>query len=792
MDIRGLEALLLAVERGEVRLEARDLKEPSSLAQEVIHARPYAFLDDAPLEERRTRAIQTRRWHDPAESGDLGRLDPEAIAAVRAEAWPQVRGPDELHDALMLTGFLTAAEIATGRSEAMLRDAPPAVGPPSAADGGWTEALEVLKAHNRVAAFRARPDAPAAWTAAERLPQILTALPGVSLLWTPELPNRPDLLRPLPPRAAPAGDVAAGAAAPPAAACGIPAATTLAPAACPEAGREDEALVEILRGRLESLGPVRAGALAESLGIAGQRADFALLALEQEGFALRGRFTPAAAASPLVASALAAAVASAGGPESLADGGDAAAASRDIEWCERRLLARIHRYTLARLRREIEPVSAAAYQSFLFSWQGIAGETPGGETPGGETPGGGTPGLAARRSRTSMPERAGGPEAVEAVLALLEGYEAPAAAWEKDILPARLEGYEPAWLDLQGLSGQFIWGRVRPAGGLQTLGPEGTRKTSLIKATPVAFLGRDNVDLWLSAAGPSPLPAPAPLAAAGEAGALSAATEGTAPEGPAGVVLEHLRRRGASFWREILRDTGLAAAEARDGIAELAALGWLTSDGFRGLRALLPAATPGGEGLERAGRWSLLRDGNTEVSAAGKGREAGLPGKDLETLARVMLRRYGVVFRKLVDRENLTPPWRDLVRTLRLLEARGEVRGGRFVEGFYGEQFALPEAVGLLRALRKQGGSGEWVSLCAADPANLQGIVTPGPRIPAQRKNRILFRDGIPVAGLDGGEVRILHAQEGGRDDDWETRLRSFVPRLRVIEPLPPIANQVG
>jgi ATP-dependent Lhr-like helicase len=283
----------------------------------------------------------------------------------------------------------------------------------------------------------------------------------------------------------------------------------------------------------------------------------------------------------------------------------------------------------------------------------------------------------------------------------------------------------------------------------------------------VAFLGRDSVDLWLAAAGSPGAP-------------TGGDTAETPPEpgGSAGILLAHLRQRGASFWREILRDTGLSAAEAREGIAELTALGWLTSDGFRGLRSLIQ----GEESLERAGRWSLLRPPRMDISGeknppsgarrAGRGVVEAWKPKDLETLARVLLRRYGVVFRKLADRENLAPPWRDLVRALRVLEARGEVRGGRFVEGFYGEQFALPEAVGLLRKLRKQEKAGTLVSLCAADPANLQGILTPGPRVPATRKNRILYRDGYPLAALEGGEVKFLQQPSEHAARDWEKALR--------------------
>jgi ATP-dependent Lhr-like helicase len=629
MDIDRLEALLADIEAGKLRLEARDLKEPSPLAQEVIAARPYAFLDDAPLEERRTRAIQSRRWLDPAEAGDLGRLDAQAIAAVRAEAWPQVRGPDELHDALMLTGYLTAAEIARGDSDAGIQAA--GEGNLEVSPSAWTSFLDILREDNRAACLRAAPDAPEVWVAAERLPQALAALPGAVPVFTP--------------RAGPRA------------------------AAAPKTWSEEEALVEMIRGRMEALGPARQADLAASLGIPPGRVELALLALEQEGFVLRGRFTPGA---------------------------------DELEWCERRLLARIHRYTLARLRREIEPVSAADYIRFLFNWQGLD---------------------------DSIAAKPSGPEALETILSRLEGFEAPCAAWESDILPARMAGYEPTWLDLQCLSGQFIWARMRPVLGLEGRAP------APMKATPIAFLSRDHLDSWLTAG----------------------RSEAAPPQGPAAAVLEHIRGRGASFWRDILRDTHLSSQAVRESISELVSSGWITSDGFRGLRALLRSAQDGG--LEKSGRWSLLREsGGVEANAS------------LESIARVLLRRYGVVFRKLADRESV-PPWRDLVRAFRLLEARGEIRGGRFVEGFYGEQFAMPEAVGLLRRIRNREKDGRLLSLSAADPANFQGILTPGPRIPATRKNRVLFRDGIPVAAMDGGEFKFLDTGAPGRPE-WERLLR--------------------
>jgi ATP-dependent helicase Lhr and Lhr-like helicase len=629
MDIDGLEKLLADIEGGKLRLEARDLKEPSPLSQEIINARPYAFLDDAPLEERRTRAIQGRRYLDPADAGDLGRLELDAINTVRKEAWPQARSPDELHDALMLTGFLTHGEISDG--------------------AGWRGFLEILREDNRVGALISADSGTgtAIWIASERFAQAQAAFPNAKVLAQPQIPVGVGFL--------PRDNDASG------------------------AWSMEAALVELIRGRMESLGPVENQAIAEFLGITESRTEQALLTLEQEGFILRGKFTPY---------------------------------TQRAEWCERRLLARIHRYSLAKLRREIEPVSTTDFLRFLFAWQGLD---------------------------VSRAASAYGPEAVEAILGRLEGFEAPCAAWETEILAARMANYEPAWLDLQGLTGNFIWGRLRP--NVLPQGIEG-KKPSPMKATPITFLGRENLDAWL------------PMPSVSE------------PEGAALVVLKHIRKHGASFWRDILWETGLSASEARDAIAELASLGWITSDGFRGLRSLLQAQPQGQSTnarlgnnpvgyLEKSGRWSLLRLSRPDADPS-FGHKGFPDAKKTEAIARVLLRRYGVVFRKLAERENLLPPWRDLVRAFRTLEARGEIRGGRFVEGFYGEQYALPDSVGLLRLIRKKEKTGKMISLSASDPANLQGILTAGPRVPGTRKNRILFRDGEPIAAIEGGLFRPI------------------------------------
>jgi ATP-dependent Lhr-like helicase len=645
MDIAGLEQLLARIRAGDVEIVTRDLTEPSPLALEVLSARPYAYLDDAPLEERRTQAVMGRRWLSPEEAGEIGRLDPEAILRVRGEAWPEAANRDELHDALAWLGFLTAAEVE--------------------AESGWDALLVELAAERRATRFQIdRASAEAAthpdarieiWVAAERLPQFLAAWPQARLD---------------PPIAAPAGH--------------------------DEPDRPpDAALVEILRGRLEGLGPVSEAALAAPLGLAPPDIAAALAALQAEGFALRGHFTPGAV---------------------------------DDEWCERRLLARIHRYTLHRLRAEIEPVAARDFLRFLFDWQ-----------------------------RVGEKSRMEGPDALAAVTGQLEGFEAPAGAWETEILPARVAEYDPAWLDDHCLAGRIAWARLRPRNPRPD---EAGRGLSPVRTTPIALLARRHAGLWMALS-------PEPDAA--QAG----------PRGQA--VLRLIRENGASFFDELVDGTRLLRPQVEEGLAELVALGLVNSDSFAGLRALLMPADRRRSrrraqlfGMEDSGRWALARrprrPSGSDADAAS------------EHLARVLLRRYGVVFWRLLEREAAwLPPWRDLLRVYRRLEARGEIRGGRFVAGFAGEQYALPEAIGHLREIRRSPGSGEWISLSGADPLNLVGILTPGPKLAALTGNRVLYRDGLPVAVLAGGEVHFL--AEFGEEDRWQARktlLRGAVPAALI------------
>ena len=625
MDIAALERLLAALESGVVRTVACDVTQPSPLALEVLAARPYAYLDDAPLEERRTQAVMARRWISPEDASDLGRLDPEAIARVREEIWPQAENADELHDALVWLGFLTETEVA--------------------ADPRWREWLNDLAATSRVG--RLDLAGSALWIAAERAAQFRAVWPQARLAPEVRVPR--------------------------------------------SGGTEwsrDDALVEILRGRLEGSGPVAAAALAVPLGLPIDAVALPLAQLETEGFAMRGRFTPGAS---------------------------------ETEWCERRLLSRIHHYTLKRLRAEIEPVSASDFLRFLFAWQHVAAQT-----------------------------RMGGPQALDVILDQLEGFEAPAAAWEAAILPARLPDYDPAWLDERCRAGHLAWMRLRPRTG------NGGDGRASLRATPIALLPRRHGGLWTH---------------------LSPQPDAAAASPRAQVVLEAIRQDGASFFQDLLDGCGLLRSQLEEAIAELVTLGLVTADSFGGLRALLvPSrdrrvnprhrrrANP--FGFEGAGRWSLVR------------RKAGASEAEaVEHVARSLLRRYGVVFWRLIEREApWLPPWRELLRVYRRLESRGEVRGGRFVVGFSGEQFCLPDAIGTLRDIRRQEKTHSWVAVSAADPLNLAGILTPGPRITSLTGNRVLYRDGVPVAALVAGEVMVL--QELDPAIEWQVRhglLRSSV-----------------
>ena len=637
MDIDGLERVLRRIERREIRVIARDLPAPSPLAMEILNARPYAYLDDAPLEERRTQAVMSRRWADDAVNAGLGHLDAAAIERVRGEAWPDATTPDEMHDTLLEVGFLTSDEVAPHDEWAR-----------------WLDALAQGRRATRVAlpassatTGHCHDPRSAVWVAAERLPQFAALHAGATRT--------------------PAIDAPAEFAA--------------------RAWTREDALAEILRSRLQALGPVTVERLAASLATAGADIDAALAKLASEGVVMSGSYTPGATA---------------------------------IEWCDRTLLARIHRYTVNRLRQEIEPVTTQDFVRFLFRWQHVA--------PG---------------------ERRQGPDALDAIIAQLQGYEAPAAAWEAEILPARLENYDFTWLDDLCLSGRVVWTRLTPPASTATAG-----SANVIRTTPVTLLPRRSAPTWTRVS-PNPAAQPSP------------------PSSRAQAVADFLQTHGASFHDEIVDGTRLLRTQVEDALAELVALGRVTSDSFAGLRALLTPAQKRKRiaasrryrrsvpGVEDAGRWALTR--RTPVAAAANATsswtpsESTLDAETLEQVAHVLLRRYGVIAWRILQREAAwLPPWRELARVLRRLEARGDVRGGRFVASVTGEQFALPEAVAMLRETRRAAATGTFIAVSAADPLNLVGIVLPGARVPSLASNRIVYRDGAAIATLAGGTVEWL------------------------------------
>ncbi len=586
MDYPGLARLLGRIERGELRLVARDTPEPSPLAHEIVGARPWAFLDDAPLEERRARAVALRRTLPAGELAELGALDPAAVKEIAEQVWPDLRDEEELHDLLLGVGLVPARD---GQR--------------------WAGFLERLVTDGRAA--RARRSTGEAWVAAERV-ALLGALDPTARLDPPLAP--------------------------------------LAAEARPDS--PEAAATAVVRGWLAHLGPVTAAALSERLGLAPPLVRDALLALELEGAVLRGQFL-------------------AGEPHT----------SEAPHWCERGLLARIHRLTLGRLRREIEPVGAADLLRFLTRWQHAL------------------PGQLLHGARGLC-------EVVEQ----LQGFHAPAGAWEREILPARLFGYEAAALDQLCAQGEVAWGRLSVVGS-----PEETprRRAAPTRHAPVTLTLRRDLG-WLAAAG-SP----------------------RAPLGPeAQALVDVLARAGASFLPDLAAAAGRRLEEVDAALWELVSAGAVTCDGFAGLRTLVEGRTARGRRRPGAagGRWALLQ------------RPAFPGGELLERRADQYLRRWGVVFRDLLAREADAPPWRELVRVLRRREERGTLRGGRFVSGFSGEQFALPGAVEALRGVRRSARHGqERVELSAADPLNLIGLLTPGVRVPATLGLRVAYLDGVPV-----------------------------------------------
>ena len=717
MDIDALIELVGKIEREELTLIAKDLREPSPFAQEIINARPYAFLDDAPAEERRTNAIRNRSWADPAEARDYSLLDVSAIARVREEAWPLVHNAEELHDALQTLGYITAAEFA---------------------DNGFEKWRERLVLEGRLHQLVQHPQE--LLFATEDLPKFRALFPECCAQF-----DTPSFLEGV---------------------CFEP----------------EEALRDLVRSRLEGLGPVTAQRLADEVSLPCVKIDAALLALEVEGFVFQGKFTPRA--------------------EQAGDG--------PVEWCERRLLQRIHRYTIDSHRKAIKPVSLQVYTQFLFDEHGLQPVRDDDEMP-----------------HSSAEASLDGQTQLQRSLAMLDGISAPAASWEADLYPSRVSDYDPNWLDVLCISGRVTWGRyVQPSASQRALhkGSSGP-----VKTTPIAIMSRANLDIWQAMARAQ----------------LKEADEGprktrVGQDAPSGKTFSNTAQRieadlltnGASFFDQIQSRSGLLKAQLEEGLAELVGAGRLNSDSFTGLRALLtPAAKKQGAhrrrrrspmfGVEEAGRWSLLETfaprpadtaeteamttARTETEAENTRRSPATPAiirqpratrpnnsrsgwdvlddDQLERLISIYLNRWGVLFRSIIERELLAPPWRVLLRALRRMELRGTVRGGRFIAGVGGEQFAFQEAVDGLRSMAKEVAAAKprYHSLAASDPLNLLNLILPRRKLAKLLNNRVLFEDGIPIAVVESGEVKFL--REVAPEKQWALQQalvqKNFPPRLR-------------
>ena len=638
MSLEGLKSVLASIRSGEIEVFAKDTVQPSVFAHQILNAMPYAFLDDAPLEERRARAVSLRRAL-PEDARDLSALDPEAIREESAYAWPAIRDAEELHDALLTLGVAPPDELAARTetaSRAMLL--------------GWLE--DLAQAGRALRMIHA--DGATLWLPAEHAGLVSAAYPDAALEGKVSL---------LSSAIGPGEDAI---------------------------GRED-AVMHLVRGWAESSGPFTAGEMAGLLCLAVSDVDAAVAGLENEGLVLRGSFRP---------------------------GVD------EEEFCDRRILARIHRATVGRLRREVEPVSQASFLRFLFQWQHAA--------TGWETSGEG---------------------GLLDVIDKLQGFETAAAAWEPELLARRVADYGPELLDRLCTGGEVVWGRLSQGSNAASSNGSGPRAAPLTRASGITITLRESLDWLLD-------PAPESVDNLKGAGAE---------------ILEILSTRGACFQSDLIARTRRLPSDVEEALWMLAANGLVTCDSVIPLRARI-SAKPNRSRVDRKrasgkanaaspDRRSRLRGGQPSASQRPRsqrqvsaGRWSLLEALDpvadpLEAKAMQLLHRYGVVFPELMARERILPRWRDLARVYRRLEARGEIRGGRFVSGFVGEQFALPDAVPALREAHRAPAAGKLEVVSACDPLNLVGIVTPGERVPSQPGNRVVFRDGVPVASLEKGIV---------------------------------------
>ena len=619
MDLEGLIALLAGIRTGAIRCLAVDSTTPSVFAHELLNANPYAFLDDAPLEERRARAVSMRGMVPDKLLGEAGRLDPTAIAELRDECWPDIRDEHELHD--LLCSLVVVPEEIQSLEGAL----------------HWPLFFERLAAQGRAAT--AEHAGRHYLVAAERTQHL-------RLLW--------------------------------------PALEFDCPVTCPPETKElvqADVVRKAVQGWMALLGPVTSRCLGTRLGLDPASIWAAMLVMEMQGTVLRGVFEGIAQASH----------------------------DEEVEWCERRLLQRIHKRTLAGLRKQIEPVTPAIYLQWLLRWQRVS-------------------------PRAQLSGEAGVLEA----LRMLEGFEAPAIEWERTLLPQRVAGYDPRWLDALCMEGVVGWGRISPHPAFATHGdfaaPKRVVPTSM---APVTFFLREEA-LWMDRClAERAVPEPA----------LQACLSPLAWQ-----VRAYLAQYGAVFAGDLVRAIASPAEQVNRALWELVAAGLVTADGFDSLRVLIdPRRKAIAQGARRprntAGRWSLLNPAAGAVESAGA--QAERREAEIESACWMLLRRYGVVFRDVLERETTIPRWRELLGMFRRLEARGSVRGGRFLSGFGGEQFAVPEAAASLRETRLREDT-DAITVAAADPLNLAGIVVPGVRPAAVPGKTVTFLAGV------------LHVEEPG------------------------------
>ncbi|MFN0198433.1 MAG: DEAD/DEAH box helicase [Planctomycetaceae bacterium] len=635
-DIDGLHLALEAIERGDVILLARDTREPSPFSYELLNSNPYAFLDGGEIQERRARAVATRRSLQVDDVRDLGWLDPVAIEQVRQEATPLIRNADELHDTLLSRIVLPDFELTASERDLMSE----------------------LLTSGRATRLPPQP----MWVATERLPAAMAIFP--------ESHAEPEVT--LPPRIR-------------------------------TDWSKSEAIQTLLRGLMETCGPITASAIAERVSIPLNSIAANLEALEAEGHVLRGHYSR---------------------PDPTWNSDDAEQQTDETiqqpplekEWCHRRLLARIHRLTMDGLRREIEPVSVDVYLRCLFRLHGV-----------------------------SHGYKRAGTSGLFEVVGMLQGWDLPLICWERDILPTRLENYQPQWLDELCMTGEVGWARLfPPALAVDRAKPV----ANLTRIVPVSLYLRSDIDWLLGNVTP---PDPGPLS------------------GPAQDILEALQERGAQFANDLLRLLQILPTHMAEALGELISRGLVTADGFGGLRLFLQESQTLLSGRNRrrqvnlvrrrttptaAGRWSIWRrtlDSSTDLADR---QSESL--QYIEAWAGQLLRRWGVVFRDLLQREEGAPRWFELLQVYRRWEARGEIRGGRFIKGVAGEQFASAETVQLLRRCKETATDDDWVVISAADPLNIVGIVTDHPRVPCTASNQSVYRNGQPVAAVFNGELTIF------------------------------------